>query len=87
MCVSLSVSLCLCASACLRVLLSSPAVTMSAESLPPIEEWPDYNDQPWGADPLKQDINSPYNKVREERTAFFFFFSTPQLVTDPGNRG
>ena len=34
-----------------------------AESLPPVEEWPDYNVQPLGANPLEQDVNAPYNKV------------------------
>ncbi|PKS11131.1 hypothetical protein jhhlp_002892 [Lomentospora prolificans] len=33
-----------------------------AESLPPVEEWPDYNVQPLGANPLEQNINAPYNK-------------------------
>lgn len=39
---------------------------MASEGLAPITEWPDYKDQPMGADPFKQDVNSPYNKVRSE---------------------
>ncbi|KAF4126965.1 ammonium transporter, Amt family [Geosmithia morbida] len=35
---------------------------MSSEGLPAITEWPDYSDQPLGADPFKQDVNSPYDK-------------------------
>lgn len=37
---------------------------MSEEGLPPVEEWPDWNDQPLGANPMEQDINAPYDKVR-----------------------
>ena len=33
-------------------------------SLPEIKEWPEYSDNPNGADPMLADINSPYNKVR-----------------------
>ncbi|SPO03150.1 probable ammonium permease MEPA [Cephalotrichum gorgonifer] len=33
-----------------------------ADRLPPVTEWPDYNTQPLGADPLKQDVNAMYNK-------------------------
>lgn len=36
---------------------------MSEGRLPPVEEWPDWNDQPLGANPMEQDINAPYNKV------------------------
>lgn len=32
-------------------------------TLPPVEEWPDYSSQPLGADPMKMNINAPYNKV------------------------
>ena len=35
-----------------------------SESLPPIKEWPDYATQPLGANPMEQDVNSMYNKVR-----------------------
>ncbi|KAK0391450.1 hypothetical protein NLU13_0951 [Sarocladium strictum] len=33
-----------------------------SDGLPPVTEWPDYNDNPRGANPLTQDINAPYNK-------------------------
>jgi hypothetical protein len=35
-----------------------------SDGLPPVTEWPDYDDNPRGANPLTQDINAPYNKVR-----------------------
>lgn len=34
-----------------------------SEGLPPITEWPDYATQPRGANPMEQDVNSPYDKV------------------------
>lgn len=36
---------------------------MSDEGLPPVEEWPDWSENPLGANPMEQDINAPYNKV------------------------
>jgi hypothetical protein len=34
-----------------------------SEGLPAIEEWGDYNDNRMGADPMKADINSLYDKA------------------------
>lgn len=36
---------------------------MSSEGLPPVTEWPDYDTNRLGANPMEQDINAPYNKV------------------------
>ncbi|CAH0015947.1 unnamed protein product [Clonostachys rhizophaga] len=35
---------------------------MSSAGLPPVEAWPEYSENPLGANPLEQNINSPYNK-------------------------
>lgn len=40
-----------------------------SDALPPVKEWPDYDVNPQGADPLLQDINAPYNKVSDTSTS------------------
>jgi ammonium transporter, Amt family len=36
-----------------------------ADAPVPITEWPDYSVNPQGGDPITQDLNAPYDKVRD----------------------
>lgn len=52
---------------------------MSESEIIPITEWPDWNTNPDGGDPLTQDLNAPYDKVCDYDLDFSYLYLTQFL--------